>query len=160
MIYLKFAQELIGNCTEKGYEKQLIIDSFSHSLVNPLTRKIGNSDRTSDGPQFSQMSFSKVMDISTPLLYQACANNRILGSATISVTRVEGATQMLTIQYVLGDAMIESISTSGSAGSDLPYDNFTINFSSITSEYTKQKPDSSKEGVAPFSWNLKLRADK
>lgn len=157
MIYLKFEKTLDGNCTEKGYEKQIMIDSYSHSLVNPLTTKIGNSDRTSDGPQFSQMSFSKVMDISTPLLYQACASNRILGKATISVTRVEGAEQMLTIKYVLGDAMIENISTSGSQGGDLPYDSFTINFSSITSEYTKQKADSSKEGVAPFGWDLKLR---
>lgn len=160
MIYLKFEKTLDGNSTEKGFEKQLIVDSYSHSLVNPLTVKIGNSDRTSDGPQFSQMSFSKVMDISTPLLYQACANNRILGTATISVTRVEGGEQMLTIKYVLGDAMIESISTSGAAGSDLPYDNFTINFSSITSEYTKQKVDSSKEGVAPFGWDLTLRQPK
>ncbi len=157
MIYLKFEKTLDGNCTEKGFEKQIMIDSFSHSLTNPLTTKIGNTDRTSDGPQFSQMSFSKVMDISTPLLYQACASNRILGTATISVTRVQGSEQMLAITYVLGDAMIENISTSGSAGGDLPNDSFMLNFSSITSEYTKQKVDSSKEGVAPFGWDLKLR---
>ena len=73
------------------------------------------------------------------------------------MTRVQGSEQMLAITYVLGDAMIENISTSGSAGGDLPNDSFMLNFSSITSEYTKQKVDSSKEGVAPFGWDLKLR---
>lgn len=154
MIYLKIAS-IKGNCTEDGYKEQIMIDSFSHGLSNPLTSAIGNTDRTADGAHFTNMSFSKVMDSSSPGLWQACAGNRKLGEATVSVTRIEADKQMNTIVYVLGDAMIEDINTSGSAGNDLPQESFTINFTTITSQFTQQNADSTKKGVAPFGWDLK-----
>ncbi len=154
MIYLKIAS-IKGNCTEDGYKEQILIDSFSHGLSNPLTAAIGNTDRTSDGPHFTNMSFSKVMDSSSPGLWQACAGNRKLGEATVSVTRIEQDKQMNTIVYVLGDAMIEDINTAGSSGNDLPQESFTINFTSITSQFTQQNADSTKKGVSPFGWDLK-----
>ena len=154
MIYLKIAS-IKGNCTEDGYKEQIMCDSFSHGLSNPLTAAIGNTDRTSDGPHFTNMSFSKVMDSSSPGLWQACAGNRKLGEATISVTRIEADKQMNTIVYVLGDAMIEDISTSGSSGNDLPQESFTINFTTITSQFTQQNADSTKKGGSPFGWDLK-----
>ncbi len=154
MIYLKIAS-IKGNCTEDGYKDQIMIDSFSHGLSNPLTAAIGNTDRSSDGPHFTNMSFSKVMDTSSPGLWQACAGNRKLGEATVSVTRIQQDKQMNTVVYVLGDAMIEDISTSGSSGNDLPQESFTINFTTITSQVTTQVADSTKKGVAPFGWDLK-----
>jgi len=154
MIYLKIAS-IKGNCTEDLYKEQILIDSFSNGLSNPLTSAIGNTDRTSDGPHFTNMSFSKVMDSSSPGLWQACAGNRKLGEATVSITRIEQDKQMNTIVYVLGDAMIEDINTSGSAGNDLPQESFTINFTTITSQFTQQNADSTKKGVSPFGWDLK-----
>ena len=69
--------------------------------------------------------------------------------------RIEGAKVMSTIKYVLGDAMISGISTSGSGGGDLPQESFSINFTTITSQMTQQNPDSTQKGVAPFGWDLK-----
>lgn len=154
MIYLKI-DSIKGNCTEDPYKEQIILDSFSHGLSQSLTSRPGNTERTSDGPQFSEMNFTKTMDSSSPGLYQACAGNLKLGTATVSVTRIEGAKVMSTISYVLGDAMISGISTSGSGGGDLPSESFSINFTTITSQMTQQNPDSTKKGVAPFGWDLK-----
>ena len=110
---------------------------------------------TSHTVPIGAMSFSKVLDSSSPGLWQACAGNRKLGEATISVTRIQQDKQMNTIVYVLGDAMIEDINTSGSSGNDLPQESFTINFTTITSTVTTQIADSTKKGVSPFGWDLK-----
>jgi type VI secretion system secreted protein Hcp len=154
MIYLKI-KDIKGNCTEAGFIEQIKVDSFSHGLSNPLTARPGNTERTSDGPAFSEMNFSKTMDSSSPSLYQACAGNQKLGEAVISVVRVEADKVMSTVQYTLGDAMISGISTSGSADGGLPQESFSINFTTITSSWTQQNADSTKKGVAPFGWDLK-----
>ncbi len=155
MIYLKI-KDIKGNCTEEGFKDQIILDSFNHGLSLPLTSQPANTERSTGGPQFSEMNFSKSMDSSSPALYMACAGAKKLGDATISVTRTEGDKHMLLVTYVLGEAMISGVSSSGSAGSGLPQESFSINFTSITSQYTKQKSDSTKEGVSPFGWDLKL----
>jgi type VI secretion system secreted protein Hcp len=154
MIYLKI-DSIKGNCTEDPFKEQIIVDSFSHGLSQALTSRPGNTERTTDGPQFSEMNFSKTMDSSSPGLYAACAGAQKLGAATVSITRVEADKSMSTIKYTLGDAMISGISTSGSSGGDLPQESFSINFTSITSQVTQQNADSSKKGVAPFGWDLK-----
>jgi type VI secretion system secreted protein Hcp len=53
---------------------------------------------------------------------------------------------------VLANAMIANISTSGGGSSMM--DSLTINFTSITSQYTQQNPDSTLAGTAPFGWDL------
>lgn len=153
MIYLKI-DSIKGNCTEEPYKEQMIIDSYSHGVSQFLTTRPGNTERTSDGPQFSEMTFSKTLDSSSPGLYQACAQNSKLGPATITVTRVEGGKVMETVKYVLGDAMVSNISTSGSGSGDLPSESFSLNFTSITTQMTQQNADSTKKGVSSFGWNL------
>ena len=154
MIYLKIAS-IIGNCIEVGHEKEIIVDSYSHGLSQSLTMRPGNTERTTDGPQFSEMNFSKTLDSSSPQLYAACAGNKKLGLATISVTRMEADIPMMTIIYELGDAMISNISTSGSGGGGLPNESFSINYTTITAKMTQQSPDSTPKGVAPFGWDIK-----
>jgi type VI secretion system secreted protein Hcp len=154
MIYLKI-DTIKGNCTEDPFKEQIIVDSFSHSLQQSLTVRPGNTERTTDGPQFSEMNFTKVMDSSSPALYAACAGAKKLGTAVVSVTRVEGDKVMSTVKYNLGDAMISGVSTSGSSAGELPHESFSINFTSITAEVTQQNADSTKKGVSPFGWDLK-----
>jgi type VI secretion system secreted protein Hcp len=158
MIYLKI-DSIKGNCTDQGYVDQIMVNSFSHSMHLNLTGHPKNSDRTSGGPQFSEMSFSKVMDSSTPLLYAACAGAKPLGTVVVSVTRDENDKPMNTVVYNLGEAMISNISTSGSVHG-MPQESFSINFTSITSQVTAQKTDSTKKGVAPFGWDLRTDAPK
>jgi type VI secretion system secreted protein Hcp len=153
MIYLKI-DSIKGNCTDDGFKEQIMVDSFQHGLSLALTNHGKNSDRTAGGPSFSEMSFSKVMDSSTPLLYAACAGARPLKTAVVTVTRDENDKHMTTVVYNLGEAMISSISTSGSSGG-MPHESFSIHFTTITSQVTQQNTDSTKKGVAPFGWDLK-----
>lgn len=157
MIYVSI-DDISGNCTEAGYEEWIMVDSYSHGVGNSLTSNPGNTERTTGGVQISEMNFSKTMDASSMLLYAACAGNKNLGEVTVAVTRTEGEEQMLLVTYVLGDAMVSSISTSGSGHGDLPMESFSLNFTTITGQYTQQSPDGTALGQAPFGWDMKTRS--
>lgn len=141
-----------GNSTLKEFAGKIIVDSFMHSVSLPMNMDVGNTERTMGRPMFSEMSLSKMTDVSTPALYTACAAGTKLGDATLSIGRNEGGKFMLLVKYVLGNAMISNITTSGGGGGAT--DNFTINYTKITSEYSQQNPDASKKGSSTFGWDM------
>ena len=155
MIFLKI-DSIKGNSTIEAHKDQIEVESYSIGMAQNLTSNPANTDRTSGHPHFQDMSFNKVMDSSSPALYAACAGAKKLGTAVVTVVRIEGDSHMQTVVYNLGDAMIANVSTSGSSSGDLPMESFSINFTTITAQVTQQNADSTKKGVSPFGWDLKL----
>lgn len=144
-----------GNCTIKGFTDQIILHSFSHGVMLPVGMDTANTERTMGRPNFSEFSLNKATDQSTPAMYAACAGGTKLGTATISIGRNEGAVFMLQMKYVLTNAMVVAINTSG--GGEM-MDSVQLHFSGITAEYTQQNVDSTKKGSAPFGWDLSVNA--
>jgi len=144
-----------GNSTIKGFENQIILHSFSHAVSIPIGTDTSNTERTMGRPNFSEFSVAKATDQSTPAMYAACAAGTKLGTATISIGRNEGGVFMLQMKYVLTNAMVSNITTSG--GGEM-MDSVSLHFSGITSEYTQQNVDSTKKGNAPFGWDLSVNA--
>lgn len=141
-----------GNCIVEGFVGQTIIQSFSHSASLPMQMDRANVERTAGRPNFSEMSFSKMSDIATPALYAACVAGTKLGVAKIHIGRTESSKFMPLIQYVLNDAMVSNISTSGGGGQ--PSDSFSLNYTIITQVYSQQTQDAAKKGSAGFGWDL------
>ncbi|PXW97472.1 type VI secretion system secreted protein Hcp [Sphaerotilus hippei] len=145
-------KDVKGNCQIDKYQGQIIIQSFSHGVSLPLQMDTSNTERTAGRPIFQEMSFSKMADMSTPVLYAACVEGRKLGDAKIHIGRNENGVFMSVIEYVLTNAMVSNISTSGGGG--IPGDSFSLNFTKITMDFTQQKSDSTKKGTANFGWDL------
>ena len=141
-----------GNCIIEGFVDKVIINSFSHSASIPMQSDRRNTERTSGNPNFSEMNFSKMSDVATPALYAACVAGTKLGDAKIRIGRTEAGKYMSLIEYVLSDAMVSNISTSGGGGQ--PSDSFSLSYTKITSVYTQQSQDSTKKGSASFGWDL------
>ena len=141
-----------GNCDIKGHEAQIILQSFNHSVSIPMQMDRANIERTAGRPNFSELSFSKSSDVSTPSLYSACVSGAKLGDATIHIGRTEAKVFMSLFKYVLSNAMVSSVSTSGGGGQ--PSDSFTLNYTMIVQVYTQQKEDSNVKGSAGFGWDL------
>lgn len=153
MIFVSI-DDISGNCTETGYEDWILVDSFSIGMSASLTSQPNNAERTTGKVNIQEMSFSKTMDVSSLLLAAACAGNKGLGDVIVCITRTEGDAEMLLVKYVLGNGLVSSISTSGHGGGGLPSESFSINFTSITGQYTKQKEDATAEGNAVFGWDM------
>jgi len=138
------------------FQGKILLNSYSHSVSLPMATDAANNERTMGKPNFSEMSFSKVTDKSTPMLYAACAKGQKLGKATVSIGRNENGNFMELLKYELENAMVSSITTSG--GGNNPNDSFSLNFTGIKTYYTQQNADSTKAGVADFGWDLKANA--
>ena len=145
-------KDVKGNCQIDKYQGQIILQSFSHGVSLPLQMDTSNTERTAGRPNFTEMSFTKMSDMATPVLYAACVQGKKLGDAKIHIGRNENGVFMSVIEYVLTSAMVSNISTSGGGG--IPMDSFSLNFTKITQDFTQQKSDSTKQGTANFGWDL------
>ncbi|MFM0008432.1 MULTISPECIES: Hcp family type VI secretion system effector [Paraburkholderia] len=150
-IILQF-KDVKGNSLIDGFKDGIQLTSFSQSVAITMNPDTSNTERTLGRPSFSEFNLSKDTDQSTPALYAACTAGTKLGNATISIGRNEGGKFMLQMKYVLTNAMIANITTSGGGSSMM--DSFTINFTAMTSQYTQQNADSTLAGTAPFGWDL------
>lgn len=146
-------KDIKGNCTIAGYADQIILHSFNHSVSMSMQMDASNTERTVGRPMFSEMSFSKMTDLSTPLLYAACAKGQKLGDAKIHIGRNQEGKFMSLMEYVLTNAMVSNISTGGGGGT--PSDSFSLNFTQIKFNFTQQDSDSVKKGFTDFGWDMK-----
>jgi type VI secretion system secreted protein Hcp len=152
VLILDLGSTIKGNCQIIGYVDKIIVLSYSHSASIPMQMDMGNTERTAGRPMFSELSFSKMSDLSTTELYKACTQGTKIGPATLHVGRVENGKFMSFFKYVMDNAMISNISTSGGGG--IPQDSFTINFTKIKCDFTQQKSDSTAKGTGTWNWNL------
>jgi type VI secretion system secreted protein Hcp len=149
-----------GNCTETDYVGYIKVDSFSIGMGASLTSVTNNAERTHGSVQISEMGFSKEMDVASLALASACAGNVVYPNAYLYVTRTLGDKQMMLVEYHMTDVLVSGISTSGSGHTGLPQENFSLNFTAITAQYTKQTAEATIEGQSVFGWDMKSGAVK
>lgn len=140
-----------GNCQIEGYQDKILITSYSHGARMPMQGDVGNSERTAGRPILTDMSLTKMSDLSTPDLYKHCTQGLKAATAKLMVGRVEDGKFMNLLTYELGNAVISDINTSGQGG--IPTDSLLIAFSKIKSEYTQQNVDGTKKGTSAWNWN-------
>ena len=76
------------------------------------------------------------------------------GDTTITFTREDKGVTLNLIVIKLTDVILSGVSLS--SGGDEPQESISLNYAKITLEYTKQKEEGGKEGVAPFGWDISL----
>ncbi|MDR5758676.1 MULTISPECIES: type VI secretion system tube protein Hcp [unclassified Caballeronia] len=145
-----------GNSALTGHADQIILSSYSFGIQLPMNPDPSATERTLGRAMFSEVHCTKITDLATPSLYRACAAGDKLGDATISIGRTENGKFMELMTYVLSDAMVSNVNTSG-AGQ--PSDAFAIGYSKITAVYTQQKTDSTQKGKTSFGWDVAADAD-
>lgn len=158
VLILDLGKDIAGNCTIKGFEGKVIVNSFSHSAYLPMGSDASNTERTLGRAVLSEMSFSKSSDLATTELFKACTKGAKIGPATLNIGRVENGAYMNFMTYVMDNAMISQMSCSGGGG--IPNDSFSINFTKIKADFTQQQTDSTKKGTGTWNWNLEtMKAD-
>lgn len=160
VLVLDLGAVIKGNCSiaDAKMKDKVIVLSYSHGVTLPHQGDASQAERTAGRPSFTEMSFSKMSDLSTTEMYKACTQGTKIGTALLHVGRVENGVYMNFFTYTMTNAMISSISTSGGGG--LPSDSFTISFTKIQCDFTAQKPDSTQRGTGTWNWNLEtMKAD-
>jgi type VI secretion system secreted protein Hcp len=90
----------------------------------------------------------------SPLLMFACANGEHIKHALLTC-RKAGKEQQEYLKIKLYDLLVSSYQTGGSAGSTIPTESISLNFSKVEHEYYPQKADGSLDAKVLKHWDLK-----
>src|SRR5262245_10474323 len=92
------------------------------------------------------LSFTKYVDKSTPVLMKMCCQGDQVASALLTVRKAGGKEPLEYIKVKMENVIITSVAAGGSNGDDRLTENITLNFQKVGYEYQPQKIDGSKDG--------------
>lgn len=142
-----------GTSQLAGYEKKIELLSYSHGVAAQVTGDVSNTERTSGRPMHQDFNVSKYIDRTTPTLNQNCCEGKAFATATITVGRNDAGVVIPLIVYTLTNVVISSVSVGGGGG-DKPVENLSLNYASITWDFSTQKEEGGKEGTIQGKWDL------
>ena len=144
-----------GEANGQGHEKWIDVLSYSFGASNPFSFTAGPGGGQGK-VEFSDFSFTKLVDKSSPLLLLDLAQGKMIDQALFDVVMAgAGANQQPFLQYKFSDVIITSYSVGGANGGSVPTENLTFAFGKIEWTY---RPQDEKGGLgAPVTmfWDVK-----
>lgn len=117
------------------------------------------SEGLSDSGGFMQLSVTKYVDKSSPLLRRMVASKQQITKARLTV-RSAGDKPVPVFVIDLDDVVISSVSGGGSGGEDRLTENVTLNFERVIWTYTPIKDDGSGGGTVSAQWDLTVNSKR
>jgi type VI secretion system secreted protein Hcp len=99
------------------------------------------------------LSITKYVDKSSPVLMLMVANGKHIVDATLTV-RKAGENPIKYIVIKMKEVMVTSLSTGGSGGEDRLTENITLNFGEVEFDYLPQKTDGTADTAVSFKWDI------
>jgi len=149
--YIKF-DGVDGECKDQAHNNWINVDSVQLGAGRAIS---GAGTTRSAGPAiFKDISVTKWIDKSSPILMQGVCQGRVYPKVEIDVVAAAGdpsSSNTNYTTYVLENVMVSSFSTHGSAtGDPVPSEQLSLNFTKIEIEHTSQN----SSGVVEFSTNI------
>jgi type VI secretion system secreted protein Hcp len=99
------------------------------------------------------ISFTKWVDKSSPVLFLDCASGKHIKEATLTV-RKAGDKPLEYLKIKINDLIVSSISTGGSGGEDRLTENVTLNFATVQVTYVPQNATGGGEAAVVNGWDI------
>ena len=132
--------------------------SFSYGTSQTATYGVGSSGKESKAGRadFSNLSIMKVLDKTTPFLFQACVQATVIPTVTLVYDKPVGGTQQDYFKITLGDAIVTSHQQSGSQ--ENPTESVSFAFQSIEISYAAENDDGTLASFVPKGFSLETLA--
>jgi type VI secretion system secreted protein Hcp len=130
---------LAGESTDKTHKEEIDVLAWSWGASQSGTTHAGTGAGAGKA-NFQDISFTKWIDKSSPLLLMSVATGKHITDATL-VVRKAGGTPLEYLKIKMENILVSSVSTGGSGGEDRLTENVTLNFAKFDLEYIQQKPD-------------------
>lgn len=121
-------------------KNEIDIQSFSFGAQNTGAFGTGGQGGGAGKAQFQDVSLSKLVDKTSPKMFQACAAGTHFPQMTFTSQKA-GDKPMVYYTLELEDVLISSVNNGGSSNGDQLEEHFSINFAKIKFVYTEQKAD-------------------
>ena len=151
-MFLDIKGEIKGESRDDKHKGEIDILAWSWGLSNSGSFHTGGGGGSGKA-NFQDISLTKWVDVSSPILALYCANGDHFSEATLTV-RKAGKTPMEYLVIKMKELLVTSVSTGGSGGEDRLTENITLNFASVIYDYKEQKSDGSLDAAKSFKWNI------
>ncbi len=141
-----------GESNDRAHPAAIEIVSFSFGAAN--SGRVGAPGTGAGKVSFSDISFSKVIDKASPLLYLRTANGARIPKATLFLRTTSSNPVLEYYTVTLSDVLVTSMVTSGSSGGGVPNESFSLSFGKIEFSYRPQKPDGSLDAPIKSGWDV------
>lgn len=131
-IYLKI-DGINGKVTAQGHEKWIDCASLQWGVGRAISSVVGSAkDREATRPSISEVTLSKMMDESSPMIFtEACvgkAKKVEIHLVTVGADKLENY-----MEYTLEDCMVSSYSVS--SGGDRPSESLSLSFTKMEMKF-------------------------
>lgn len=155
-IYL-YLNGIPGESTADRFKGLMDVTSFSvgNAMEVDMEARTGSGGGTSGAADPEDLSIDKKMDWASPVMLSCCATGAVIPAGRLFQCNVVNKEIMPVSDYAISDAIITSVSLSGSGGA-IPDESVTINYGSIIWQYhcyNHQNP-SENWGVISKGWSL------
>ena len=132
-IFLKYGS-LKGEVTQETHKEWIEVNSLQWGVGRGIGSGVGGGSlREATAPSVSEITISKVMDISSPLLFKEAIGGKAV-DVKIELTQTDNNGKHVSFQkYVLSQTLISGYSLS--SGGDRPSESLSFSFTKIDSEY-------------------------
>ena len=139
-----------GDSTHKG---EIDVLAWSWGMSQSGTTH-GGSGGGAGKVNVQDLSFTKHIDKSSPILVMTCCNGKHHKDATLTI-RKAGETPLEYLIIKMEEVLVTSVSTGGSGGEDRLTENVTLNFAKFSLSYQPQDKAGAKEGGAiEAKWDI------
>jgi type VI secretion system secreted protein Hcp len=142
-----------GESADSKHKSEIDIESFQFGVAQMGSSASGGG-AGSGKASFSDITFVKRADKSTPVLMQMCATGEPIKKANVTV-RKAGGEQQEYYMIEMTNVIISSFQNSGSGGYEAPMESINLNFETFSLEYKEQKEDGGLGGTTKRGYNIK-----
>lgn len=157
-MFLDIEGEIDGESQDKTHKDTIDLLAWSWGVSQSGSFHVG-SGGGSGKANFQDISITKYIDKSSPVLMLYCANGDHFDKATLTV-RKAGKDPLEYYKVIMHKVLITSVSTGGSGGEDRLTENCSLNFAEVEIEYVPQKEDGKGDKPKQFKWNIRGNAAK
>ena len=152
--YLLEIEGIKGESLDHKHKSAIEIESFSWGNSNDGSAAHGTGAGTGK-VHFQDFHATTYVNKASAELMLACASGKHIKKAQLFV-RKQGENQQDYLVITLEDILVSSYQCGGSTGStNLPTDQFSLNFAKLKYEYKAQKADGTLEAPVTGGWDLK-----
>jgi len=148
-----------GESSSAQGKDAISILSYSHGVSMPLSTELNRGGGVSVKPgqcNIGDITFSKTMDSTTPMLNQKCCGGANIKKMSLHLFEqdTDESDPIEYFTYELEDCIITSVSVGGGHG-DRPMETLTVHFNTIKWHYNQQKNQGGdgSAGKKAGSWN-------
>jgi len=144
---------IAGEAQDKKHAGEIDVVAWSWGASQSGSAHVGGGSG-SGKVNVHDVSFTKYVDKSSPILWQHVCKGIHISEAVLVVRKAGGTGPVEYIKITMKDVLISSISTGGSGGEDRLTENVTLNFAKFQIDYVPQNAKGGAEAAVTATWDI------